>query len=103
MISKTKNEIIGLLQSQEILLLNKPKGITSFDCIRILQRIYKEKTGNKIKIGHAGTLDPNATGLMILGINRGTKKLNELILKDKAYKATILLCMEQPNTLKVGS
>jgi tRNA pseudouridine55 synthase len=100
MINKSKGEIVDLLEKEEILLINKPKGITSFDCIRILQRIYKtkipslDKEGlgvvNKIKIGHTGTLDPNATGLMILGIRKGTKRLENLILENKAYEATIL-------------
>jgi tRNA pseudouridine55 synthase len=54
-----------------ILFIDKPKGITSFDVIRILRK----KTGIK-KMGHAGTLDPAATGLMIIGIEKGTKKLD---------------------------
>lgn len=70
----------------KIMLVNKPVGITSFDVIRILRNILGIK-----KIGHAGTLDPNASGLMILGINDGTKKLSELILNDKTYEAEILL------------
>lgn len=70
----------------EIVLVNKPKGITSFDVIRILRK----QLGIK-KLGHAGTLDPNATGLMLIGVGPGTKKLSELILNDKAYIATILL------------
>jgi tRNA pseudouridine55 synthase len=91
MINKNKDEIVELLEKEEILLINKPKGISSFDCIRILQKIYKEKTGKKIKIGHAGTLDPNAIGLLILGIKNGTKKLTELISNNKTYEATIQL------------
>jgi len=71
---------------EEILLINKPKGITSFDVIRILRK----KLGIK-KMGHAGTLDPMATGLMIIGVNKGTKKLNNFIKLDKVYEAEILL------------
>lgn len=70
----------------DLLLVNKPKGITSFDVIRVLRKIFKVK-----KMGHAGTLDPNATGLMLIGVGSGTKNLANLILNDKAYKATILL------------
>jgi tRNA pseudouridine55 synthase len=69
-----------------ILLINKPKGITSFDVIRQL----KKKLGN-VKMGHAGTLDPNASGLMLIGINEGTKKLTKLVGLDKTYIAEILL------------
>lgn len=72
--------------NEEILLINKPKGITSFDVIRILRR----KLGIK-KMGHAGTLDPMATGLMIIGINKGTKKLNDYLKLDKSYHAEILI------------
>ena len=70
----------------EILLIDKPKGITSFDVIRGVRK----QIGIK-KIGHAGTLDPLATGLMILGVGPGTKKLTELIKLDKEYSAEVLI------------
>jgi tRNA pseudouridine55 synthase len=70
----------------EILLVDKPKGITSFDVIRILRKKLNIK-----KIGHAGTLDPMATGLMILGVGKGTKKLTDYIKLDKTYKARVLI------------
>lgn len=68
----------------EILLIDKPKGITSFDVIRRLRR----QTGIR-KFGHAGTLDPLASGLMIIGVEGGTKKLAELIKLEKEYIAEI--------------
>jgi tRNA pseudouridine55 synthase len=68
----------------ELLLIDKPKGITSFGVIRQLRRTLNVK-----KIGHAGTLDPLASGLMILGVGKGTKKLTELIKLDKEYIAEI--------------
>ncbi len=71
---------------EDILLIDKPKGITSFDVIRILRR----KLGIR-KMGHAGTLDPLASGLMIIGINKGTKKLNEYLKLPKVYEAEVLL------------
>lgn len=70
----------------QILLIDKPKGITSFDVIRRLRRTLNIK-----KMGHAGTLDPLASGLMIIGVNRGTKKLNEYLKLPKVYEAQILL------------
>lgn len=73
------------IENKEILLIDKPKGITSFDVIRIIRKRFGIK-----KVGHAGTLDPNATGLMILGINNGTKKLNEYLKLNKIYIASIL-------------
>jgi len=77
-----------------ILLIDKPKGITSFDVIRILQKNSREKGKSKIKIGHAGTLDPNASGLMILGMGEGTKKLNQYLKLSKSYVAEVLLGVE---------
>jgi tRNA pseudouridine55 synthase len=77
----------------EILLIDKPKGITSFDVIRRLRRRYSDSNnGVKApKLGHAGTLDPLATGLMVLGVGKGTKKLTELTKLDKEYVADVLL------------
>ena len=68
----------------ELLLVDKPKGITSFDVIRQLRR----QTGVR-KFGHAGTLDPLATGLMLLGVEQGTKQLGGLIKLDKEYLAEV--------------
>lgn len=70
----------------EILLIDKPKGITSFDVIRRVRKQINIK-----KIGHAGTLDPIASGLMILGDGPGTKKLTQLIKLDKDYIAEVLI------------
>jgi tRNA pseudouridine55 synthase len=69
-----------------LILIDKPAGITSFDVIRILRC----KMGIK-KMGHSGTLDPFATGLLLIGINEGTKELTKLIKLDKVYEADILL------------
>jgi tRNA pseudouridine55 synthase len=74
------------IKDNSINLVNKPKGITSFDVIRIIKKNCDIK-----KIGHAGTLDPNAEGLMILGTGSGTKELTELVGLDKTYVAEILL------------
>ena len=68
----------------ELLLIDKPSGITSMDVIRRLRRKLDIR-----KIGHAGTLDPLATGLMLVGVGAGTKKLTELIKLDKEYIAEV--------------
>lgn len=70
------------------LLVDKPKGITSHDVIDKLRRVTGER-----RIGHAGTLDPNATGLLIVGIGReSTKKLGNLTTGNKkTYEAQITL------------
>lgn len=72
--------------SPEILLIDKPIGISSFDVIRQLRK----RLGIR-KMGHAGTLDPLASGLMIIGINEGTKKLNDYLKLDKEYLAEVRL------------
>jgi tRNA pseudouridine55 synthase len=69
------------------LIINKPRGITSHDVVKKLREITNIK-----KIGHSGTLDPLAEGLLILGIGREfTKKLNTLQKEDKEYIATLKL------------
>lgn len=77
----------------EIMLVDKPKGITSFDVIRRMRRRYSDThNGEKApKMGHAGTLDPLATGLMVLGVGKGTKKLTDLTQLDKEYIAEVLI------------
>lgn len=72
------------MKDGDIVLVDKPKGITSFDVIRKLWRTY-----GKMKMGHAGTLDPNATGLMILAVGSATKRLNEFLKLPKCYEAEI--------------
>lgn len=71
---------------QDIILINKPSGITSFDVIRILRKNLGIR-----KMGHAGTLDPMAEGLMIIGIESGTKKLSQFLKLPKVYEAEVLL------------
>ena len=65
-----------------IIVVNKPKGITSFDVIRKLKKILKTK-----KIGHTGTLDPLATGIMLMCVGKATKLASDLEAKDKVYIA----------------
>lgn len=65
-----------------IIVVNKPKGITSFDVIRKLKKNLKTK-----KIGHTGTLDPLATGVMLVCVGRATKLASDLEAKDKIYIA----------------
>jgi tRNA pseudouridine55 synthase len=68
--------------------INKPAGITSFSCIRHIKKII----GNGIKIGHSGTLDPFATGLLLIAIGRSaTKQLGMVLHGDKTYVVTAKL------------
>ncbi|NLW15085.1 MAG: tRNA pseudouridine(55) synthase TruB [Erysipelothrix sp.] len=68
-----------------IVCVNKPQNMTSFDVIRILRRKYG------VKAGHSGTLDPNATGLLLIAVNKGTKALNYIEAEDKVYVGTCTL------------
>jgi tRNA pseudouridine55 synthase len=72
-----------------ILLVDKPSGITSHDIVDRLRRKLKMK-----KIGHAGTLDPLATGLMIMLIGKATKVSQFLISLDKSYEGEFILGLE---------
>lgn len=67
-----------------ILLINKEEGITSYDVIRRLKKTLPKKQ----KIGHAGTLDPFATGLLIILLGRYTKKMVEILEMEKEYIVT---------------
>lgn len=69
-----------------ILLVDKPQGITSHDVVARVRRAAGTR-----KVGHAGTLDPLATGLLVLGLNSSTRLLTFLVGLDKGYDATIRL------------
>jgi tRNA pseudouridine55 synthase len=69
-----------------LVIVDKPAGMTSHDVIARLRRILRTR-----KIGHAGTLDPMATGVLVCGVERGTKLLGHLALDTKAYTGTIRL------------
>lgn len=75
-----------------ILLIDKPSGWTSFDVVAKVRGIVKKETGlKKPKVGHTGTLDPLATGLLVLLIGDYTKKATELSKLDKTYEVTMWL------------
>nr|WP_281248293.1 tRNA pseudouridine(55) synthase TruB [Cryptosporangium aurantiacum] len=69
-----------------MVVVDKPSGMTSHDVVGRMRRIAKTR-----KIGHAGTLDPMATGVLVLGVERATKLLGHLTLTAKTYVATIRL------------
>lgn len=76
---------------EEIIYVDKPTGMTSFGAVARVRRILSQREGHKVKVGHTGTLDPFATGLLILLAGKATKKAPELTKKDKVYEATIRL------------
>jgi len=76
------------------LLVDKPAGWTSFDVVAKVRGILRAYTGNKIKIGHAGTLDPFATGLLVILIGTYTKQQDSFMKKGKTYEVTMELGKE---------
>jgi len=76
----------------EVVLINKPLTWTSFDVVNSFRYFIKSKLGfGKLKVGHAGTLDPLATGLLILCTGSFTKKIEEFTEFDKEYTGTFVL------------
>lgn len=84
---------IGIIQAMNkkhgILLINKPLGMSSHDVVNVLRKFYHTK-----KVGHAGTLDVEASGLLVCGINDGTKLLNELQTHQKTYEFEVSFNVE---------
>lgn len=76
----------GKVPSSGILLVDKPKGVTSHDVVSFARGLLHTK-----RVGHAGTLDPMATGLLILGFGNATRLLNYLLGHNKTYEAVIRL------------
>lgn len=76
----------NVFEEGRLLLMNKPLYWTSFDVIRKIRNLIKIK-----KVGHAGTLDPLATGLLIVCTGRFTKKINEYMAQEKEYTGTVTL------------
>lgn len=76
------------LANSGIVVVDKPAGMTSHDVVAKLRRAFGTR-----KVGHAGTLDPMATGVLVAGIERGTKFLAHMVAETKTYEATIRLGM----------
>jgi len=76
-------------EQDHLILIDKPSKWTSFDIVKKIRNI-----GSFDKVGHAGTLDPFATGLLILGTGKNTKKLSQISGSEKAYIAKIIFGQE---------
>ncbi|CAB0805399.1 tRNA pseudouridine(55) synthase TruB [Corynebacterium diphtheriae] len=74
------------LANSGLVIVDKPQGMTSHDVVSKIRRTFSTK-----KVGHAGTLDPMATGVLVLGLERGTKFLAHMVASTKSYAATIRL------------
>ena len=74
----------------EVIAINKPLGMTSFCALAIVRKRICVRLGvKKLKIGHAGTLDPLATGVLVLCTGKFTKRIEEVQMHGKEYTATI--------------
>ena len=75
----------------KVLLIDKPSGMTSFGVVARIRRVLSRQAGKKVKVGHTGTLDPFATGLMILVTGKECKNAGRYSKLDKVYEATFRL------------
>lgn len=81
----------------EVFLIDKPLDWTSFDVVNLVRAVIKRYHGiRKLKVGHAGTLDPLATGLLILCTGRMTKQIDNFQAQEKTYTGTMLLGQTTP-------
>jgi len=74
-----------------LLAVNKPIGWSSAQAVAVVKRKLQKHLGHKVKVGHGGTLDPLATGVLVLGVGQGTKALQPLLKGRKRYRARGLL------------
>ncbi|MFN8287860.1 MAG: tRNA pseudouridine(55) synthase TruB [Chitinophagales bacterium] len=81
----------------EVLLINKPLTWTSFDVVNKVRYALKRKTGKRLKVGHAGTLDPLATGLLLICTGKMTKQIESYTGMDKEYTGTFILGATTPS------
>ncbi len=79
------------MQDNGIILVDKPAGITSFGVVARVRRVLSRQFGHKVKVGHTGTLDPFATGLMIIVVGKECKNAGDYSKLDKVYEAVIRL------------
>jgi tRNA pseudouridine55 synthase len=82
---------VNIFEEGQVLLINKPLRWTSFDAVKKIRNLVRTK-----KVGHAGTLDPLATGLLIICTGKFTKKLNEYMAQEKEYTGTFTLGATTP-------
>jgi tRNA pseudouridine55 synthase len=79
------------MQEDSVLLIDKPSGMTSFGVVARVRRKLSQQLGKKAKVGHTGTLDPFATGLMIIVTGKECRNAGNYSKLDKVYEATIQL------------
>ena len=86
MLTQSQDSIMSSQELSGVLVLNKPRGMTSHDCVNRIRRLYNTK-----KVGHTGTLDPDAVGVLPILIGRAAKAADVLPDTDKIYRAGLKL------------
>lgn len=81
----------------ELLLIDKPLDWTSFDAVNKIRKLIRRRLGHKLKVGHAGTLDPKATGLLLICTGGMTKQIDKLVGLEKEYTGTFYLGATTPS------
>lgn len=85
---------IMAMMTDGIILIDKPVDMTSFGVVARVRRVLTQQVGKKVKVGHCGTLDPFATGLLILCVGKECKNAGTYMKHDKVYEATFRLGQE---------
>lgn len=86
-----------MLREGMVLLIDKPKGWSSFDAVNKMTWAMRRKYRGKIKAGHAGTLDPEATGLLIICTGKATKRIEEFQGQAKVYTGSMIIGATTPS------
>ena len=81
----------------DVLVFDKPYSCTSFDLVEKVKQYIRKKYQQKIKVGHAGTLDPLASGVMIICVGASTKKIEQYQAQEKEYTGTFMLGATTPS------
>ena len=91
-------DLVENIRAGQLVLIDKPLTWTSFNVVNKLRYLLKQKLGiKKIKVGHAGTLDPLATGLLVICIGRKTKEINGFSGQNKTYTGSFTLGASTPS------
>ena len=95
---QTKEAFRESIKEGKILFIDKPYHWTSFDVVNKLKALLQHRLGmKKVKVGHAGTLDPLATGLLIVCTGKATKKIEQFQVLDKTYTGTFFVGKSTPS------
>ena len=93
-----KNKYEKIINDGMVIPVFKPLNWTSFDVVKYIRRVFQRKTNlKKIKVGHAGTLDPLATGMLIVCVGKKTKEIYKYQNQKKTYYATFKLGATTPS------